>query len=463
MLIPGCRVKPVSILVAFLLFSPVPSGYAQSVAPQSTCAEWQACRDLAERARAAGDYESFHDLAWRAVQTRGRRDPELFFLLARAQSLSGRPHDAMVTLQRLAQEMHVAKDVSQDEDFRRVRALPGWPRMQALIAAEASGQEPEARTQGPAARKSETSATAEPVENPATAGDAPPEREPRTRGAGGTSEEVARFSAGSFDAGGLAYDAVSRRFVIGNLPARKLTIVEEGTNRAATLSGDAAQLLNVRALEIDRAQGDLWVVSEGSRDASDDPISELHKLQLVSGRVLAVYTAEPSSTPNRFVDVAVGRSMGVLVLDAAGPRLLRPARKRQALVQVMTLPPGEVTSLAPADDGRTVYVAYADHIARIDVRTQQIHRVAGKGLDAAGFTRVRWHKGSLIGAQARDGGQRIVQLRLAVNGRSVISARMLDASEAPATTLAALDVLDDDFFYLVAGAPQASIRRIRLK
>ena len=67
------------------------------------CTEWHDCRQLALAAADRGDYETFHDLAWRAIQTGPPKDPALMFLLARAQALSGRPHDALITLQRLAE------------------------------------------------------------------------------------------------------------------------------------------------------------------------------------------------------------------------------------------------------------------------------------------------------------------------------------------------------------------------
>ena len=116
----------------------------------------------------------------------------------------------------------------------------------------------------------------------------------------------------------------------------------------------------------------------------------------------------------------------------------------------------------PVWGGRTVYVAYADHMARVDLSTKHVDRVSGHTPAVSGFTRVRWHKGSLVGAQVADGKPRIVQLRLR-NGVNVASVRILDGSDAASTSLAALDLLEDNFFYLVPGDPQASIRRIRLK
>jgi len=98
------------------------------------CREWHECRQLALDAFGRGEYETFHDLAWRSVQTGPPHDPDLMYLLARAQTLSGRPHDALVMLGRLA-EMGVASDASTNDEFRGVRALRDWPQVEALIAA----------------------------------------------------------------------------------------------------------------------------------------------------------------------------------------------------------------------------------------------------------------------------------------------------------------------------------------
>ena len=97
------------------------------------CHEPKACGELALEARARGAYEAFHDLAWRAVQTGRPNDPDLMYLLARAQALSGRRRDALVMLRRLA-ESGIVTDAATDEDFRRVRELPEWPYIAGLFA-----------------------------------------------------------------------------------------------------------------------------------------------------------------------------------------------------------------------------------------------------------------------------------------------------------------------------------------
>src|SRR6267142_5085907 len=121
------------VLLLLLAGGPVDTSTTALQSPRDVgCAEWRDCRQLALAAADRGEYETFHDLAWRAVQTGPPKDPALMLLLARAQALSGRPHDALVMIQRLA-EMGVPSDADTNQDFSRTRQLPGWPEVSALI------------------------------------------------------------------------------------------------------------------------------------------------------------------------------------------------------------------------------------------------------------------------------------------------------------------------------------------
>jgi hypothetical protein len=139
---------------------------AQAQPPPVDCRDWQACRAQALEARERGEYERFHDLAWRAVQTGPPREPALMLLLARAQSLSGRPDDALVMLRRLVALGVAPVEALTDPDFRRARAMARWPEVEAAIlnaravegdearpaaiAADAAAAPVEARTSGAA-------------------------------------------------------------------------------------------------------------------------------------------------------------------------------------------------------------------------------------------------------------------------------------------------------------------------
>jgi hypothetical protein len=93
-----------------------------AVPSRAGCRDALDCGQRALDAAERKDYEAFHDFAWRAVQLGPKNDPSLLFMLARAQSLSGRPLVALVMLRRLATTGGAAAAVTSVE-FERVRAL----------------------------------------------------------------------------------------------------------------------------------------------------------------------------------------------------------------------------------------------------------------------------------------------------------------------------------------------------
>ena len=172
-------------------------------------------------------------------------------------------------LRRLANR-GVVTDAAAEEDLDPVRRLPGWPEVEALMERVAK-----ARLSSPPAVEASTSAVPAltPGPPPAVPVAAPAPRnalrfEPRP------GEEVARFSAEPFVAGGLAYDAVSRRFLFGDALGRRVIVLGEGSDTTVDLIRAAgAQFHDVTSFEIDPKRGDLWVASTGPgrRHRSDPP------------------------------------------------------------------------------------------------------------------------------------------------------------------------------------------------
>ncbi len=112
----------VAVLALLLALAEVASLSSASQSPRAAdCMEWHECRQLALSAAERGEYETFHDLAWRAVQTGPPKDPALMYLLARAQTLSGRPHDA---LDHAAAPCRVGGGIPRGSHQRRVQPHP---------------------------------------------------------------------------------------------------------------------------------------------------------------------------------------------------------------------------------------------------------------------------------------------------------------------------------------------------
>jgi hypothetical protein len=423
------------------------------------CRAWQECRQLALDAAARQDFETFHDLAWRAVQTGPKNDSALMYLLARAQSLSGRPGDALVMLQRLAQ-MGVQTDAATNEDFRRVRALPAWSELE---------NDPSLRNDSGFGLKAEAtkpvtveagSNRATPPPGPTSAAERRDDVKTSTAATPATGPiESLRFTTVPFTPAGLAYDAVSRRFIVGDRDARKLAVVDEFSQHVANLaSAQSTGFGQIVALEIDPRLGNLWVVS------ADDPQTTLHKLQLVSGRSLGHYELPERFGAARFADVAAAGDSTVLVLDTAGHRLFRLEAKGQALELAATFPDQHATSVAPGASD-VAYVAYDGGILLVDLASHAVTPLStAAGVDVSGIVRLRWHKGSLIAVQQTGlGTYRAIRIALGRSGRTATANHVLDASLATTDPTAAT-VSGGVLYYLAAGdGAEMIVRKVTLQ
>ena len=468
------------VAMVFVSAALVRDAAAQSSTPD--CRDAQECRELALEARARSAYETFHDLAWRAVQTGRPNDPDLMYLVARAQALSGRRRDAIVMLRRLA-EAGYPNEAATDEDFRRVRELPEWQYIATLTgrprpgapdvappaaaAAKPAAPAPRPATAKPlAAAKPPVAAAPSPaaVAAVAPAPAAPPRSALRVEPA--TVEDAARFSTGRFAPGGLAYDAVSRRFLFGDRIGRRLFVVGEGSERTVDLvRADSAAFDEVTAIAIDPRRGHLWVAST----PADGGGGALHHLQLISGRVLARLTA-PGDSAMRLRDLTVAADGTVFILDSAAPRVLVLRPGATAIAQLMPLTTPDPTSIAVDEDGRLAFVTHREGIARLDIQARRATPLnAGNGIDLAGFEQIRWHRDVLVGSQIQsDGSRGFVRLQLNRDRSRVASATLIDTPRAAdeSTTLATIS--GSDLYYLVAtttesqGTTSVRVRRIKL-
>jgi hypothetical protein len=406
--------------------------------PRAACADVKSCREAALEAASRQDYETFHDLAWRAVQRGRRNDPDLMYLLARAQSLSGRPGDALVMIRRLS-EMGVATDAATDDDFRRVRALPGWADVEGLLARlSAKGEAPEPaeterRPEAPPARRETASRAPDaPAAPPAPppkaepdAGPPPPSRAVAAPtpivGAGG--EDALRLAEALHDPVGLAYDGVSRRFIVGDRRLNKLIVVDEVFNRTTNMvAASSAGFFGLTGFEIDRRRGDLWVANSSPKGGAS-----LHKLQLISGRVLYSVALPDDFGPADFHDIAVTPAGALLVLDPAGKRLFRLPPGARSFDPPLALLIEEPTSLAAAGE-HIAYVASAARVVRVDLRDGTAAQLStAREIRLEGLNRI-WHSDGHLLALQEDptGGTRIVRVRLDAHGVRALRVEVLD-------------------------------------
>ena len=293
----------------------------------AACADVEVCRAEALIAHAKKDFEAFHDLAWAAYNKGRKNDTELMLLVARAQSLSGRPGDALVMLERIA-ALGGAADAATSEDFSRVRALERWPEVEARLApksepptsepAKPDAPKPDSPKPEPAKPElAKSKAEKRDPPKPESPKPEPPKPEPTTADPKKTGAGRAPRAPGAplkfttlLTPSALAYDAVSKRFIIADRDARRVAVIDENTGQVSTLIGAQAALGDVGGIAIDARQGDLWVVSAGENG------STLHKMQLISGRMLQ--SSALKGIDQRIVGMTFVRDAGLVAADAGG-------------------------------------------------------------------------------------------------------------------------------------------------
>ena len=283
------------------------------------------CRALALEAHQRQDYEAFHDLAWATYRKAGS-DPEVMLLLARAQSLSGRPGDALVMLERVA-AAGVATGAATSEEFARVRALPRWAAVAEKFGTESApaAKEPAPSAKDPAlpAKDPAHPATdpALPAKDPAPSAKAPAPPAKAPAPSGKDPAPPAKNPARSPSAplrfttvltpSALVYDAVSKRFIVADRRARRIAVIDRTTGHVSTLVGAQGDLGEIGGITIDPQQGDLWAVS-----AAEGGAQQLHRIQLISGRVLR--SVPLSGMTGQVVALAFVPEIGLIVADDTG-------------------------------------------------------------------------------------------------------------------------------------------------
>lgn len=277
--------------------------------------------------------------------------------------------------------------------------------------------------------------------------------------------DAARFAASRFTAGGLAFDAVSRRFVIGDALDRKLFVVGvNGGQSTDMVRADSAGFEDVAAVEIDDRRGDLWVAGAGGA---------LHRLQLVSGRPLKTYRSITSAGAVHLTDLAVTPSGAVVGLDAEGKRLMTLGRGAETLAVTMPLSLDDAHSLA-LDDEDSGFVAFAQGVARVDLRARSVTPLtAPDGVNLGGIARIRVHRGAIFALQRVEANgssttdaARILRLDLNAAARRVTKATVIDADGA-SVERPFLTIDGDDLYYVARDNADADrpfvVRRLALR
>jgi hypothetical protein len=343
--------------------------------------------------------------------------PMLLFHLARTSAQLGDTAQALAALERLA-PLGRAAPLEADSAFARLR---GSPRFQSLAARLAARAEPLVR--------SDTLLV--------------------TRG-----EEIYPES--------VAWDPRTRSFLLGSLVANKVVRIRpDGMMRDFAVAGPPGRVIGIRADPVRRR---LWVTTTPVDSAAPrTPVglggwTELHAYDLDSGRLLRRLSLPDRRGPQQLNELVITARGEVLVNDGIGNAVYRVPARGGTLVRIFggdprfTWPNG----MALSADGRKLYVAHAEGLSAIDLRTGRRTLLPHpRGTALATLDGMYRCGGDLVAIQRLSDFEQVIRIRIARD--AITSVEVLErrhpAYEQPTTGV----IVGNELVY-IANSRYARIR-----
>jgi len=241
---------------------------------------------------------------------------------------------------------------------------------------------------------------------------------------------------------GVAADPLDGTLYVGSIYHRKIVKISASGNISDFVSEAKDGLLGVLGIKVDPRDRSIWAATELRGQ------SELFHINR-DGITIAKFRPQESGI-HEFNDLVVTAKGDVLVTDDLDNAVYKLAAGSGKLLR-MPLPQRTYPNgIALSADEKSVYVAHTFGIARM-------------GLDGNGIADLRkpndislaqvdglYRRGnSLIAIQNAFGGDRIVRLRLAADGNSIVSGQLLEYRSKNLDLPTTGTIFNNNFYYIV--------------
>ena len=252
---------------------------------------------------------------------------------------------------------------------------------------------------------------------------------------------------------GLAYDEKQNLFYLSSLNRKKIVKIDPDGRVSDFVPGDRYGLLPVLGIRLDPADGTVWA----------DTVEGAGRTELVhfdaSGKLLDRYSPKDAAK-HGFNDLVVRKNGEVITTDSLNNEVLRFDPRTKVFTQLpvyrtLFYPNG----IALADDDRTLYVADAVGIVKLDLQDGASRDVdPGPRNTVAGADGLYWHKGSLIAVQNGIGAPRVAVFKLSKDGNRVTQASVLE-NHTQFTVLPTTGALHGNDFYFISNSQIDNLNR----
>jgi hypothetical protein len=342
----------------------------------------------AQRAEAAGNLREF-EAHVRAVAAIAPSHPGIVYQMARVFAKKGQPDSAIAWLRRLG-TMGDTRDPNGDSAFTRLRARPGYADARNRLLSN---------------------------------------RLPILDG-----KVAFEISDPDFIPEAIVYDSTRGRLLAGSLSHRVIAALVPDEPPVTFVS--APGMLRVVGIHIDHRRKRLWFATwapdptRASRTAEPPSQTRLFLADLETGRVVRSWTpngGRPGHLLNDFVIVDDGT---LYITDTEQGDIYRLRSPDDTLEMFIATDHSRFTvanGITSTPDGRTLYVAFLEGIARVDVATRSITQMpAPDSVSTASIDGLYWFRGSLVAVQGLPTLQRVVRYELSAEGTQVVSGAVLE-------------------------------------
>ena len=254
---------------------------------------------------------------------------------------------------------------------------------------------------------------------------------------------------------GMDVDPRSGTFYVASVRYGTIAEVRKDGRVRELLPRNAPGMGSVLGVRVDTARNVLWATVSGvghheGAVPGDSAIAALLRVRISDGKIERRWDIPPVAGGHVLGDVAIGPKGDVFFTDSNEPVFYWLSAKVNALQTVRSPLFRSLQGMAPAPDGRIVYVAdYSHGLLRLDLLTRDVTYLAPPpGSTLVGCDGLVWYRGGIVAVQNGVAPNRVVRISLSLDGRRATSVKVLDQNPdlADEPTIGAM--LGDQFVYV---------------
>ena len=264
----------------------------------------------------------------------------------------------------------------------------------------------------------------------------------------------------------IAYDSTRQQFLAGSLSKRRIATVAPNNGTTSTFIPTSDSMLRVVGIHIDAPRGRLWFATwapdPAARSDSTEPpsITRLFLADAATGRIVRSWVPDGGRPGHLLNDFVVMTDGSLFITDTERGsiyRLQSPSDTIELFVQPDPVRFSTANGITSTPDGRNLYVAFLEGVARIDVATREVNLVSAPDtVSTASIDGLYWYRGSLIGVQGIPTLARVVRYELSPDGARIVSGGVIERGQ-PVVHQPTTGVIVGSRFYYIANSQYGRI------